>query len=697
MAENLVVVESPSKAKTIGKFLGKKYKVVASVGHLRDLPKSRLAVDIDHDFAPQYMNIRGKAEIINELKKEAKAASRVILATDPDREGEAISWHLSYLLGIDPETPCRITFNEVTKGAVQEALKNPRPVDQQLVDAYQARRVLDRIVGYKISPVLWKKVKKGLSAGRVQSVATRLICDREDEIEAFDPKEYWSIALTLLKTGEKAGTKKNRFIANFYGTENKRIPLRSEADTVPVLEAVRTHEPQVDRVTETEKRQMPAPPFTTSTLQQDASRKLNFKTSRTMLVAQQLYEGINVGKSGITGLVTYIRTDSVRISDEAASAAADYIRENYGNEFLPARKRTLKNRNSAQDAHEAIRPAHMDLPPEMIRDKLTPDQYKLYKLIYDRFVASQMADAVYTLTNVSVRVGEYIFRASGRTVKFAGYTSLYENSPDEPEDESFNKSLPVLEEGEVLRTGECKPEQHFTQPPSRYTEASLVKTLEEFGIGRPSTFASIISTIQQRGYVGTEKRCLYPTELGRIVNEIMKGSFADIVDVEFTAHVESDLDAIAQGTKPWVEVMRSFYTGFEQDVEKAEKELEHVKIEPKVSDVPCEKCGRMMVYRKSKFGEFLACPGFPECRNTKPIVEEVGVSCPECGHPLIYRRSKSGRKYVACSHYPECRFSSLNVPTGGRCPQCGAWLQRVVRRGYSFVGCSNKECGYREK
>lgn len=697
MAENLVVVESPSKAKTIGKFLGKKYKVVASVGHLRDLPKSRLAVDIDHDFEPQYMNIRGKAEVINELKKEARNASHVLLATDPDREGEAISWHLSYLLGIDPATPCRITFNEVTKNAVLEAIKHPRPVDEQLVNAYQARRVLDRIVGYKISPVLWKKVKKGLSAGRVQSVATRLICDREDEIEAFDPQEYWSISLALSKNGGKTGAKGKSFTAKFYGTESKKIPLKSEADTKPVLEAVRTNEPYVSQVKETEKRQMPAPPFTTSTLQQDASRKLNFKTSKTMMVAQQLYEGINVGKSGITGLVTYIRTDSVRVSEEAAAAAAEYIKDRYGKEYLPARKRTLKNKNSAQDAHEAIRPAHMDLPPEAIQEMLTADQYKLYKLIYERFVASQMADAVYNVCNVSVRMGDYVFKASGRTVKFSGYTSLYENVFDEPADEDFNKSLPKLEEGEKLIAGECKPEQHFTQPPARYNEATLVRTLEEFGIGRPSTFATIISTIQQRGYVGTEKKSLYPTELGRIVNEIMKGSFSDVVDVEFTAHVESDLDAIAQGEKGWVNVMRDFYTGFAVDVEKAERELEHVKIEPKVSDVPCEKCGRMMVYRKSKFGEFLACPGFPECRNTKSIVEEVGVACPDCAHPLIYRRSKSGRKYVACSNYPACRFTSLNIPTGERCPGCGAHLERITRRGYSFVACSNKDCSYKQK
>ena len=697
MAENLVVVESPSKAKTIEKFLGKKYKVVASWGHLRDLPKSRLAVDVDHDFEPQYMNIRGKAEVINELKKEAKNASRVILATDPDREGEAISWHLSYLLGIDPGTPCRITFNEITKNAVLEGMKHPRPVDEQLVNADQARRVLDRVVGYKISPVLWKKVKKGLSAGRVQSVATRLICDREDEIEAFDPQEYWSISLALSKHGAKQGTKGKSFTAKFFGKENKRIPLKSEADTKPVLEAVRTHEPYVSEVKESEKRQMPAPPFTTSTLQQDAARKLNFKTSKTMLVAQQLYEGINVGKSGITGLVTYIRTDSVRVSDEAAAAAEEYIKDRYGKEYLPARRRVLKNKNSAQDAHEAIRPAHMDMPPEMIQDKLTADQYKLYKLIYERFVASQMADAVYNICNVSVQVGDYVFRASGRTVKFSGYTSLYENTLDEPADEDFNKSLPKLEEGESLIAGECKPEQHFTQPPARYSEGTLVKTLEEFGIGRPSTFATIVSTIQQRGYVGTEKKSLYPTELGRIVNEIMKGSFSDVVNVEFTAHVESDLDAIAQGTKEWVDVMREFYTDFAKDVEKAEKELEHVKIEPKVSDVPCEKCGRMMVYRKSKFGEFLACPGFPECRNTKTIVEEVGVPCPECAHPLIYRRSKSGRKYVACSHYPDCRFTSLNIPTGERCPDCGAHLELVARRGYSFVACSNKDCGYKKK
>ncbi len=700
MAENLVIVESPSKAKTIGNFLGKKYKVVASVGHLRDLPKSRLAVDVENNFQPQYMNIRGKADIINELKKSAKTAKNIYLATDPDREGEAISWHLASLLGIDANKPCRITFNEITKNAVLEGIKKPRPIDAELVDAYQARRVLDRIVGYKISPVLWKKVKKGLSAGRVQSVATRLICDREDEIEAFDPKEYWTITVALSKQAtEKSNAKNNKtFSARFYGTKSRKIALNKKDDTVSVLEAVKNNQMRVEEIKNTEKKQSPMAPFTTSTLQQDASSKLNFRPTKTMMTAQQLYEGISLGKNGTTGLITYIRTDSVRLSDEAAMWASSYVKEKFGEEFLPKSRRVYKNKNTSQDAHEAIRPAHPELSPEDVKEYLTADQFKLYKLIYDRFIASQMADAVYSVCNVSIGAGEYIFTAKGRVTKFKGYTAVYESAnASEEKDEEFNKSLPVLSEGELLNTDNVNAEQHFTQPPARYNEATLVKDLEKFGIGRPSTFAAIISTIQQRGYVGIEKKSLYPTELGRIVNEILKGSFSNIVNVEFTAELESQLDEIAQGDANWSAVIGDFYVDFAVDVEKAERELEHVKLEPKVSDVQCDKCGRMMVYRQSKYGEFLACPGFPECRNTKTIVEEVGVNCPKCSNPLIYRRSKSGRKYVACSNYPDCRFTSLNVPTGETCPECGEHLERITRRGYSFVACSNKECDYKKK
>ena len=696
MADYLVILESPAKAKTVGKFLGRKYKVVASAGHLRDLPKSRMAIDIENDFEPQYTNIRGKASIINDLKKEAKKAKKVFLATDPDREGEAISWHLAYLLGIDPTQDCRVTFNEITKNAVLEAFKSPRPIDIELVDSYQARRVLDRIVGYQISPILWKKVKKGLSGGRVQSVVVRMICDREDEIEAFDPQEYWNITAKLSKENAQGkALKQKAFAARFYGTKDKKINLSKEAEVKPVLDEISKNEFKVYDIKNTEKKQAPSAPFTTSVLQQEASRKLNFTASKTMMVAQQLYEGIDLGKSGSTGLVTYIRTDSVRVSDEAARAAAEMIESEFGAEFLPAKRRVYKNKNTSQDAHESIRPAHVEYKPDDIADKLTNDQYKLYKLIYDRFIASQMADAVLSVCGISIEAGRYVFKASGTTMKFSGYTKVYEESKDDKNDEDNNKSLPLLSVGEKVDVIEINPEQHFTQPPPRYNEASLVKAMEEYGIGRPSTYAPTISTVQMRGYIGREKRALYPTELGRIVNDIMKGSFANIVDVEFTAGVEAELDLIAQGDKKWKSVISEFYMDFEKSVTKAEKELEHVVIKPKESDVPCEKCGRMLVYRQGKFGDFLACPGFPECRFTKAIIEYVGVKCPECNEELIYRKSKSGRKYVACSGYPDCKFTSLNVPTGEKCPECGAHLERVRRRNYSFIACSNKECGYK--
>lgn len=695
MADYVVILESPAKAKTIGKFLGRKYKVLASAGHLRDLPKSRIAIDIENGFEPQYTNIRGKADIINELKKAAKSAKKVYLASDPDREGEAISWHLAYLLGIDPNSECRVTFNEITKNAVLDAFKHPRAIDMDLVDSYQARRVLDRIVGYKISPILWKKVKKGLSGGRVQSAVVRMICDREDEIEAFEPQEYWNITAKLSKKSSSEKTSKSKvFTARFYGDKKKKINLKDEADVKPILDEVKNNSFVVYDIKNTDKKQSPAPPFTTSALQQEASRKLNFSASKTMMVAQQLYEGIDLGKSGTTGIVTYIRTDSVRISEDASGMAAEIIKDEFGDSYLPAKRRVYKNKNSSQDAHEAIRPAHIEYKPEDIAGKLTPDQLKLYKLIYDRFMASQMADAVISVCTLSFEVGKYVFKASGNTVKFAGYTRLYEESADEKE-EVENKVLPSFENGEEAAVTEIVPQQHFTQPPPRYNEASLVKAMEEYGIGRPSTYAPTISTIQARGYIGKEKKSLYPTELGRIVNDLMKGSFANIVDVAFTAGVESELDVISQGDKPWKSVISTFYTDFEKDLIRAEKEVEHVVLKPKESDEPCEKCGRLLVYRQGKFGDFLACPGFPECRFTKAIIEFVGVKCPECDGDLIYRKSKSGRKYVACNSYPDCKFTSLNVPTGEKCPECGSHLERVRRRNYSFVACSNSECKYK--
>ena len=694
MSEYLVIVESPAKAKTIGRFLGKKYKVEASAGHLRDLPVSKMAIDIENDFAPQYMNIRGKGDIIKTLKKEAKEASKVFLATDPDREGEAISWHLAQILGIDEKSICRVTFNEITKNAVTEAFKSPRTIDAELVNAYQARRVLDRLVGYSISPVLWKKVKKGLSAGRVQSVATRLVCDREDEIEAFIPQEYWSISVDLRKnTGKEKISKADCFVAKYYGENGKKNQIKDKDSADKIYNDILNKDFIVSSVKRTEKKRSPAPPFITSTLQQEASRKLGFSASKTMSVVQGLYEGVNVGKGGPTGLVTYIRTDSTRISDEAAAAAKAHILSEFGSDFLPNHKRIYKNKNAAQDAHEAIRPSHIEYKPAEIKDKLTNDQYKLYKLIYDRFIASQMADAVYDVCTVDFDVVGHTFRSVGSTVKFAGFTKLYEESFDE-KTESDNGKLPALEAKERVIVDNIKPEQHFTQPPQRYTEASLVKALEENGIGRPSTYAPTISVILARGYIGKEKKSLYPTELGRVVNDLMKSSFSDIVDIEFTAQMEENLDKIEQGNRQWVDVVSEFYRDFSKEVDKATKELEHVKLSDPESDVPCDKCGRMMVIKTGKFGKFLACPGYPECKNTKPIIEEVGADCPTCGQKLIYRKTKTGKKYVACSNYPDCKFSSWNIPTNDKCPKCGEYIEIAQGKRGKYLKCSNKECDY---
>ncbi len=695
MADNLIIIESPGKVKTISKILGSKYKVVASAGHLRDLPASKLAIDVENDFKPEYINIRGKGDVIKELKAASKAAKKVFLATDPDREGEAISWHLSYLLGIDPKSLCRITFNELTEKAIKTAVKEPRSIDIEKVDAYQARRVLDRLVGYCISPVLWRKVKKGLSAGRVQSVAVRMICDREDEIDAFESKEFWTISAVLSKNTEVKSKAKD-FSAKFYGTKNKKINIDTEQQAQEITQAVSKETFTVDTIKNSEKKKSPLPPFITSTLQQDASRKLGFAASKTMSVVQTLYEGVNLGKSGATGLVTYIRTDSMRISDEAAQSAMEYIEHTYGNNFLPPKRRIFKNKNAAQDAHEAIRPTHIDLKPDDIKDSLTNDQYKLYKLIYERFIASQMADCVYDVCAVDIQAGEYVFKATGTVVKFPGYTKVYEEVNDKKEKEAGeNGKLPQLEEHEELKTIEILPKQHFTQPPSRYNEASLIKALEEHGIGRPSTYAPTITVVQTRGYVGKEKKMLYPTALGRIVNDLMKSSFPDIVDVTFTANVEENLDRVAEGDIYWVKVIRDFYTDFDKEVKVALEELEHVKIPDPVSDVPCDKCGRMMVIKTGKFGQFLACPGYPECKNTKPIIEETGVDCPKCGKKLIYRKSKAGKKYITCSGYPECKFMSWNLPTGKDCPQCGEHLEYVIGKTGRFVACSNKDCQYK--
>ncbi|MGI6778748.1 MAG: type I DNA topoisomerase [Acetivibrionales bacterium] len=688
MANNLVIVESPAKANTIGKFLGKDYKIIASVGHVRDLPKSQLGVDVDNDFKPKYITIRGKGDIIAKLKKEAKNAKKVYLATDPDREGEAISWHLAYLLNIDEEERCRITFNEITKSAVKNSLKASRAIDMNLVDAQQARRILDRIVGYKISPLLWKNVKKGLSAGRVQSVATRLICDREEEIEKFIPKEYWSITAMLAKIDTKES-----FEAKFYGRNNEKIELGSEEQVNKVLDGIMGQEFVVNKVKKGEKRKSPAPPFITSTMQQEASRKLGFSTKKTMIVAQQLYEGINIKGVGAVGLVTYIRSDSTRISPEAQKAALELIKGKYGNEYVPVKQRIFKNRNASQDAHEAIRPTYVDMEPGSIKDSLSRDQYKLYKLVWERFIASQMSSAVYDTINADIEANGYIFKASGSKIKFPGFVAVYMESRDE-ETEEDTSNIPDLEDNEILRVLKTEPKQHFTQPPQRYTEASLVRELEEKGIGRPSTYAPTITTILARGYIQKEKKTLFPTELGRIVNDIMKNNFPEIVDIKFTAEMEKKLDDVEEGEKKWIEIIREFYRQFESVFKEAESKIGRVEIKDEETDIVCEKCGRNMVIKIGRYGKFLACPGFPECRNTKPIFEETGVNCPACGGKVLIKKTRKGKKYYGCENYPECGFMTWDKPVKEKCPKCGNFL---LSKGFTNKGklkCSNEECDY---
>ena len=636
MVDKLIIVESPAKANTIKKFLGGKTKVIASMGHVRDLPKSKMGVNIENNFEPEYINIRGKAQLINSLKKEAKQAKKVYLATDPDREGEAIAWHLAYLLNIPEDEECRVTFNEITKQAVQEAIKKPRKIDMDLTDAQQARRVLDRIVGYKISPVLWKKVKKGLSAGRVQSVAVKLIVEREEEIEKFIPKEYWNILATLSKG-------KNKFEARFTGKNNKKIELNSK-----------------EEIKKSEKKRTPAPPFTTSTMQQEASRKLNFSLKKTMGIAQKLYEGVKIEGRGSVGLITYMRTDSTRISEQARASAKEYIEKVYGANYYE--NRYYKTSKDAQDAHEAIRPTYIELEPESIKNSLANDEYKLYKLIYNRFIASQMSAAVYDTISVKISANEYDFRASGETLKFKGFMTLYVEGTDE-EEEKENTKIPSLEENEEVKKEKTEPKQSFTEPPARYTEASLVKTLEEKGIGRPSTYSPTITTILTRRYIEKEKKQLKPTELGRIVNKLLIENFPDIITVEFTAKMENEFDEIAEGKENWKKAIKEFYNPFAEIVEKVEKELEHVKLEYEVSDVPCEKCGRMMVIKYGKYGKFLACPGYPECKNAKPIVETIDEPCPKCGGKVQIRKTKKRRNYYICENNPgTCDYISWTKP-----------------------------------
>ena len=653
MADKLIIVESPAKAGTIKKFLGGSTKVVASMGHIRDLPKSKLGVDIQNDFEPEYINIRGKATLINSLKKDAKNAKKVYLATDPDREGEAIAWHLANILDIDQESKCRVTFNEITKNAVKEAIKEPRTIDINLIDAQQARRVLDRIVGYKISPILWAKVRRGLSAGRVQSVAVKLIVDREEEIEKFIPEEYWNIYANLKKN-------KDTFKAKLVSKNDKKIDLHTKEEVDSILKDIDKAKYIVKEVKKSERKRNPAPPFTTSTMQQEASRKLGFTLKKTMSVAQSLYEGVNIKSKGTIGLITYMRTDSTRISDVARVAAKEQVESIYGKEFYE--NRYYKTKADSQDAHEAIRPTYIDLTPESIKDSLTKDQYKLYNLIYNRFLASQMAAAVYDTVSVKIDANEYSFKANGQSLKFKGFMALYVESKDTEEKEEEN-NIPELIENEEIEKVNIENVQSFTQPPARYTEASLVKTLEEKGIGRPSTYSPTITTILERRYIEKEQKQLVPTELGKVVNKLLVENFTDILSEEFTANMETEFDQIAIGKQAWKNVIKQFYGPFEIELEKANKELEHVELVEEVSDVPCDLCGRMMVIKYGRFGKFLACPGYPECKNTKPFVQTIEEPCPKCGGKIQARKSKKRRNYYICENNPKtCDYISWNKP-----------------------------------
>jgi len=655
MVDKLIIVESPAKANTIKKFLGGKIKVVASMGHIRDLPKSKFGVNIEKNFEPEYINIRGKASLINSLKKDAKDAKKVFLATDPDREGEAIAWHLSNILGINARENCRVTFNEITKQAVQNAMQNPREINIDLTDAQQARRILDRFVGYKVSPVLWKKVKKGLSAGRVQSIAVKLIVDREEEIEKFIPEEYWNIYLTVSKIKPK-----KEFQAKFYGKNGKKLEIHTKEEVDVILKDLENAKYIVTDIKKSEKKRTPAPPFITSTMQQEASRKLGFSLKKTMAVAQGLYEGKSIPEKGTVGLITYMRTDSTRISEEARTSAKTYIEAQYGKEYYE--NRYYKAKKDSQDAHEAIRPTYIELEPEKVKNSLTTDEYKLYKLIYNRFIASQMSAAVFDTVAVTIKANDYDFKANGQTIKFKGFMTLYIEGTDFEEDEE-NTKLPELEIKEELIKEKIDPKQSFTEPPPRYTEASLVKELEEKGIGRPSTYAPTITTILARGYIEKVQKQLIPMELGKVVNKLLIENFPDVFNEKFTAEMENKLDEVAEGNIDWHKVIEEFYNPFKIVLEKVEKELEHVKLEYEVSDVPCEKCGKMMVFKYGRYGKFLACPGYPECKNAKPIIETVAEPCPKCGSTVQIRKTKKNRKYYICENNPKsCDYISWNKP-----------------------------------
>lgn len=692
LSKVLVVVESPAKAKTIGKFLGRNYLVKASMGHVRDLPKSQLGVDVEHGFEPKYITIRGKGDILKDLRGAAKGVSQVLLATDPDREGEAIAWHLQHILDLDPRSSCRIEFNEITKNAILQAVRHPRRVDSHRVNAQQARRVLDRLVGYNLSPLLWRKIRKGLSAGRVQSVAVRLIVDREYEINRFVPEEYWSLT-AFLKTGSKAP----HFDARLVRVDREPVAIGSEAEMQEVLGRLKGIEYRVQTVKRKEKAKNPAPPFITSSLQQEAYRKLNFTARRTMMVAQQLYEGIDLGKKeGTVGLITYIRTDSTRISSLAQQEAAEFVVGKFGREYIPKEPRQYTGKKQAQDAHEAIRPTSVKRTPDEVKGSLTSDQFKLYRLIWSRFVASQMQSAVLDTTTVDILAGEFTFRATGSTIKFPGFMQVYIEGKDEAGLDEEEGLLPELHEGTLLRLVKLEPKQHFTQPPPRYTEATLVKTLEEQGIGRPSTYAPTIETILNRGYVAREQKQFIPTELGTIVVELLKAHFPDIIDVEFTANMEDKLDQVEDGEAEWQDVIGNFYESFHKVLVKAEQEIEEIDLADEVTEEICEKCGRNMVIKMGRYGKFLACPGFPECRHTKPLLETVGVTCPKCAGAVVVRRTKKGRKFFGCANYPECDFVSWDKPTEEICPRCGQRLvEKAGKRGIRLV-CADPNCRYEQ-
>ncbi|MCY9078566.1 type I DNA topoisomerase [Bacillus inaquosorum] len=688
MSDYLVIVESPAKAKTIERYLGKKYKVKASMGHVRDLPKSQMGVDIEQNFEPKYITIRGKGPVLKELKTAAKKAKKVYLAADPDREGEAIAWHLAHSLDLDLNSDCRVVFNEITKDAIKESFKHPRMINMDLVDAQQARRILDRLVGYKISPILWKKVKKGLSAGRVQSVALRLIIDREKEINDFKPEEYWTIDGTFLKGQET-------FEASFFGKNGKKLPLKSEADVKDILSQLKGNKYTVEKVTKKERKRNPALPFTTSTLQQEAARKLNFRAKKTMMIAQQLYEGIDLGREGTVGLITYMRTDSTRISNTAVDEAAAFIDQAYGKEFLGGKRKPAKKNENAQDAHEAIRPTSVLRKPSELKAVLGRDQMRLYKLIWERFVASQMAPAVLDTMSVDLTNNGLTFRANGSKVKFSGFMKVYVEGKDDQMEEK-DRMLPDLQVGDTVLSKDIEPEQHFTQPPPRYTEARLVKTLEELGIGRPSTYAPTLDTIQRRGYVGLDNKRFVPTELGQIVLDLIMEFFPEIINVEFTAKMEKDLDHVEEGNTEWVKIIDNFYTDFEKRVKKAEAEMKEVEIEPEYAGEDCELCSSPMVYKMGRYGKFLACSNFPDCRNTKPIVKQIGVKCPSCGEGnIVERKSKKKRVFYGCDRYPDCEFVSWDKPIERKCPKCGKMLvEKKLKKGIQ-VQCV--ECDYKEE